>query len=165
MPLISESVLVALITLAAGVFGALFGFLGGVIAAKINAKAQVQQTVVQERFRVRVETYQNALNAFNAMLGANYSEESYGAFLKATNAACIVSSATTAAQLMIWQDLVKESPSSARAKEALTSAFIAMQHDLDNFTEPRVLKNKWPKKQCLQLDMLSNQEAAGRKQV
>ena len=147
----TETVQTALITCVSGVAGALCGLLGGVIAAKINARSVVEKTVIQEQFKTRLQFYQNIFAAHTAMAEAKYSVESYGAFLKAINAACLVSSATTAVQLLLWQDMVDRDPSSPACNEAMTSALVAMQHDLDNFTAPRVLKNKWPKQQRVQL--------------
>ena len=161
----AENVQIAMITLFAGVFGSLFGFLGGVLSAKINANAQVRQTVMQEQFKIRSELYQQVFHAHIAMAADSYSEQNYGAFLKAINSACIVSSGATSAQLMIWQDLVQKDPSGDPAKAAMTSALIAMQHDLENFTAPRILKNKWPKKQRVQLDMLGESRSANNKEV
>ena len=142
----SETVVIALITFASGAFGALTGIIGGIVSANIAAKAQMKQTVIQEQFNVRVKAYQQVFSAHTTFSANENDPKRLEAFLTAIQQACVISSAPTSAALILWQETISPKVPSSVRKAAMTDALIAMQRDLDNFTEPKIRKNKWPKK-------------------
>ena len=138
----SDTVLIAIITFLSGAVGASLGAFGAIKAAKCAVTGQMQQTLVQESFKLRAAAYQNVLEAQISMSMARYSEESIAAFVKAVNTACVVASPQTSVYLMQLRKAEKVRDVLA-VQSIVTAALASMQKDLTVFDAPKIQENFW----------------------
>jgi hypothetical protein len=134
----TETVLVAGITCIAGIGGAAMG----VLSAKVGANAQVKQTVIQEYFKKRADTYTAVFRAHVETIGTPGSPEAVLKFRTALEEAFVVAPPETAARLLIFQEAVA-SRNEERIISAKADLVVFMQKDLVTFTEPKLIKNRW----------------------
>lgn len=138
----SETVMIALITLASGAIGAVSGAFATIFAARHGAKVQLQQSVLKEYFAAR-------LSAFNAVYDA-YKHYTRNAddlamriqLLDAVNRACLVASQDTARALEKFAAKIPLDDSSQEKIDAFhsarMSAFHAMDNDMKQFKMPKI---------------------------
>lgn len=145
----NDTIVVALITLASGAIGAITGLLGSIITSRNTAKAQMQQAIAQETFRARAETYTKVFIAENDVLVSGHNIDALVHTIKILDqtiaAAKVFSSPETTAQLVLFEQQVKDRASGKPVSVDHNGLIIAMQKDLSSFTEPVVRPNKWSK--------------------
>ena len=129
----SETVIIALITLFSAVIGAVAGSLGVIYSSKLTAKTQLQQTIVQEAYKSRLEAYTNVL-ATHVEAVVSPTDENLKAFQQAINCACIVASPKTTLALLEFQNGNKNGELSIAVRE--------MQKDLSTFQTPKIVGAK-----------------------
>ena len=132
-----DTVAIALITFASGAVGAL----AGIVGTWVSARKQVQQTVIQEYFRVRLELFTSVWDAYSAFVN-NRSDETRRRFIQAINSACLVASPNTAAHLRVFQTSVLFGNNAVLESSATADAMLQMQCDLNCFTTPTIKRNK-----------------------
>ena len=128
----SETIIIALITLISAAVGAAAGAFGVIYSAKSNAETQLQQIIVQEVYKSRLEAYSQVLSTQAEAVVAP-TVENIKAFQQAINCACIVASPKTTLALLEFQNGNKNGE--------MTKAVIAMQEDLSTFKTPKILKD------------------------
>lgn len=134
----SETVQIALITLASGAFGSIVGAISTYAVAKRAAKAQLQQIIVRENYAARLAAFQSLLDTHAALLAGNYNLDLTEAFISAVNRASLVASPLTVVEINLFRE------STLNQTENRVGAVVnAMQKDLAVFVEPDVLKNHW----------------------
>lgn len=138
---LTESVQIALITLASGAIGAIVGVIGMIVSAKYNSSAQMRQTVVQEYFKQRTSTFSALLVACEHVSMGPCSDENIAAYLEAKQLASLVASKQTHATILKYHNITF---GNGHTDDERSAAYIelvhALQSDLLNYTEPSVKK-------------------------
>lgn len=146
---LNDTIIVALITLASGAIGATTGLLGSIITSRNAAKAQMQQAIAQETFRVRAEAYAKVFIAENDVLVSGHNIDALIQTIKILEqtiaAAKVFSSPETTAYLSLFEQQIKDRASGKPIAVDHNGLIVAMQKDLSSFTEPVVRPNKWSK--------------------
>lgn len=135
---ISETVLIALITFASGIFGAVIGAVSSGSTASRAAKTQLQEVVIRENYAARLTAFQALLDAHYKLLSGNYASDLSDAFVAAANRASLVASPTTVVEITLFRDCTL-----SRTENRLGAVIAAMQKDLAVFVEPSIEKNHW----------------------
>lgn len=134
----SETVQIALITLASGAFGSVVGAISAYAVAKRAARGQLQQIIVRENYAARLTAFQALLEAHTALLAENYAPDLVKTFISAANRASLVASPLTVIEINLFRE------STLNHTENRVGAVVeAMQKDLAVFIEPDILKNHW----------------------
>lgn len=148
----SETIQVALITLASGAIGAAAGTFGVIWSSSRAAKAQMQKTAVEEFFKTRIEAYRKVLDLriemelVPALKDPMEAHKIRKAFSLAVDNAILVSSPETAAILVLLRDVQFDAANSAARSQIFTDALIAMGEELASFKTPRLTPNRWTKR-------------------
>ena len=140
----SETVQVALITFLSGLVGAIAGVVGSVIAARTSAKAQIEQTVVQEYFKQRVNAFDAVLAAERELELANWSSEAKEKYSEVVSSACLVASPDASKAILKYHDaIIAHITDMDCLGDLKASAILEMQRDLAVFMKPKIEKNEW----------------------
>ncbi len=144
----SDTAIVALITFASGAVGALAGLIATVVSAHINQKSQMDEIVVKECFKTRMDVYMEFLEISSKITLNDIGEVKFFETISCINRAFLVASPITALSLIRYQDILN---SMYKGKEwtcenkkaydlSYTDVCTNMQNDLSTFYRPDVKK-------------------------
>ncbi len=102
----------------------------------------MRQTVIQEYFKQRSETFIEFLVAIDRFNQNPFSDENIFAYTEAEQAAILVASPETAEKIRAFSTVVQLSSTNDKRERAFSSMVSALQCDLIEYTEPKVKKAK-----------------------
>lgn len=135
---LSETIQVALITLASAAIGAIAGIAGTIISSKYSSSTQMNQTVIQEYFKQRTEAYVSLLTACDKMKHDPFSDENILFYTKAIQVAVLVASSSTAHKIIKYDETIGGRCTQEEKDFAYTEMLSALQHDLINYSKPSI---------------------------
>lgn len=139
----SESVQIALITLASALIGTIFGFLSAWITARISAKTQVEQTVLTQLFPARLDAYRQFETAMREWSDAP-TKANYAGIYRAANMVTLLSDEETVHRLDALTDVLRSAELHGVVEDqtALLQRHLAllhaMNHDIMTLTAPTI---------------------------
>lgn len=144
----SETVIIALITFAAGAIGAIFGAISSIKSARIAQTSQMHQAIVAQFMQSRVATFSLIFEQWSKFVYAEYDPAVVPQLIAAIEKSSMLATPSTTAILMDFQKelmvYVKSSPHTpaqlTKLGEAVMNLRVALQFDLLRYYEPHIAK-------------------------
>ncbi|WP_154658717.1 hypothetical protein [Agathobaculum desmolans] len=144
----SETILIALITFAAGAVGAICGVIGAAKSARITQTSQMHRAVVQQFMQARVSAFSALLDEWSRFVCSDYDLSNVQRLISAIEKASMLTTPGTTALLMNFRKQLFEyalsSPRTSAQAETLSDAAmdlrVALQSDLLRYYEPDIAK-------------------------
>lgn len=144
----SETVIISLITFAAGAIGAIFGAISAIKSSRIVQTSQMHQAVVAQFMQARVDAFSLIFEQWSKFVYAEYDPAVIPQLIAAIEKSSMLATPSTTAILMDFQKelmvYVKSSPPTpdqlAKLGNAVMNLRVALQFDLLRYYEPHIAK-------------------------